>query len=219
MAERLHTALLRRRPALQIFFDRMRLQAGDVWTRKLADGLSAADGIVLLLGRKLGTWQELEFQEAQRLQLLAGRDRRPRIVSVVWAPDAPLPPFAALYQLVTTPEPDADETVDRILAAFDHGDPNEPTADWRRVNPYKGLAALTAADAAFFFGREQETAAMLRRIRERPGKVLTLVGNSGVGKSSLIQAGVIDALRTQRWPGTVRHEPEQWIGGLVDSHR
>jgi hypothetical protein len=219
LAQRLHTALRRRRPALEIFLDSEKLLVGDVWQQKLADEIAAADGVLLLLGRRLGPWQEREFQEAQRLQLLAGRARRPRIIPIALTPDAPLPAFAALYHHVTAPEPDAEEALGSILAALDRTDPADPTSDWRRINPYKGLAALTAADAGFFFGREQETAAMLQRIRERPGKVLTLVGNSGVGKSSLIQAGVIDALRTQRWPGTGKHDPEQWIGGLTDSHR
>jgi TIR domain-containing protein/conflict system STAND superfamily ATPase len=179
MAQRLHTALLRRRPALDIFLDREKLLVGDVWQQRLVEELSAADGVLLLLGRKLGPWQEREFQEAQRLQLLAGRESRPRIIPIALTLDVPLPAFAALYHHVTAPEPDADETLDRILAALDRTDPADPTADWQRINPYKGLAALTAADAAFFFGREAETAALLERIRERPGKVLTLVGNSG----------------------------------------
>ena len=33
-----------------------------------------------------------------------------------------------------------------------------------------------------------------------PGRLIALVGNSGVGKSSLVLAGVIGTLRRQRWP-------------------
>src|SRR5262245_32257111 len=116
LAQRLYTALLRRRPGLEIFFDHEGLVAGDVWQHKLADELAAADAVLLLLGRRLGPWQEREFQEAQRLQLLAGRERRPRIIPIALIPDAHLPAFAALYHHVTAPEPDADETLDRILA-------------------------------------------------------------------------------------------------------
>src|SRR5262249_3672133 len=148
-----------------------------------------------------------------------GRENRPRIIPVALTPDTPLPAFAALYHHVIAPEPDADETLDGIFAALDRTDAPGATPDWQRVNPYKALAALTAADAALFFGREAETAALLQLIRDQPRKVLTLVGNSGVGKSSLIQAGVIDALRTQRWPDAKKHRPEEWIGGLADSHR
>jgi hypothetical protein len=219
VARRLSEALERRWPGLQVFFDRNEIAAGEVWQRRLAEELSAADVVLLLLGRRLGPWQELEFQEAQRLQLLAGRAGRPRIIPIALTQDAALPAFAALYHHLTAPEPDGEEALKRIFEALERSQPADPASEWRRINPYKGLAALTAADAAFFFGREQETAGLLERIGKRPGKVLTLVGNSGVGKSSLIQAGVLDALRTQRWPGTGRHDPGQWIGGLSESHR
>src|SRR5258708_1291901 len=118
-AQRLCTALLRRHPALEIFFDRKGLIAGDVWEQNLADELAAADAVLLLLGRRLGPWQGGEFQEAQRLQLLAGRERRPRIIPVALTPDAPLPAFAALYHHVTAAEPDADGALDKIFAALD----------------------------------------------------------------------------------------------------
>ncbi|MCU0304833.1 MAG: winged helix-turn-helix domain-containing protein [Thermoanaerobaculales bacterium] len=58
-------------------------------------------------------------------------------------------------------------------------------------DPYPGLAAFTAADAANFVGREAETAEMWRRISSR--RLLAVAGPSGVGKSSFIAAGVIPA--------------------------
>jgi DNA-binding winged helix-turn-helix (wHTH) protein len=54
-------------------------------------------------------------------------------------------------------------------------------------DPYPGLAAFTEADAALFFGREAETAAMWRRITSR--RLLAVIGPSGVGKSSFLRAG------------------------------
>ena len=41
-----------------------------------------------------------------------------------------------------------------------------------------------------------------------------LIGNSGVGKSSLVQAGVIGSLKRQRWPGD---ETRAWPDALRDS--
>ena len=35
----------------------------------------------------------------------------------------------------------------------------------------------------------------------KKGRLCALIGNSGVGKSSLVQAGVIGSLKRQRWPG------------------
>ena len=55
-------------------------------------------------------------------------------------------------------------------------------------NPYPGLAAFTEADADRFFGRETESAALWRKITAR--RLLAVIGPSGVGKSSLLRAGV-----------------------------
>ncbi|WP_025348493.1 WD40 repeat domain-containing protein [Nocardia nova] len=59
------------------------------------------------------------------------------------------------------------------------------------VCPYPGLAALTIGDAEFFAGRDSQIDTMRERFdRNRgSGEPLILVGDSGVGKSSLLQAG------------------------------
>jgi diguanylate cyclase (GGDEF)-like protein/PAS domain S-box-containing protein len=65
--------------------------------------------------------------------------------------------------------------------------------------PYRGLQAFTAADAdaGLFVGREEEVARLRTMVNEQP---LTLVvGPSGVGKTSLVCAGLIPALRAQGW--------------------
>ncbi|MEA3439011.1 MAG: protein kinase [Chloroflexota bacterium] len=71
-------------------------------------------------------------------------------------------------------------------------------------NPYKGLRAFQEADAGEFFGR----GAMIERLLKRMdinngdpawapsrGRFLAVVGPSGSGKSSLVRAGLVPALR------------------------
>lgn len=64
-------------------------------------------------------------------------------------------------------------------------------------NPYKGLRAFEASDADSFAGRERIVADLLRRSGEsgRSGRFVALVGPSGSGKSSIVRAGVLPALR------------------------
>jgi len=60
-------------------------------------------------------------------------------------------------------------------------------------SPYPGLTAFQEADANRFFGRSQDVASLVARLRERP--LVGVVGPSGVGKSSLLRAGVVPALK------------------------
>lgn len=54
--------------------------------------------------------------------------------------------------------------------------------------PYKGLAPYSEADAPFFFGREREWEIIADNLMAT--KLTLLYGVSGVGKSSLLRAGV-----------------------------
>ncbi|WP_330466936.1 hypothetical protein OG547_17090 [Streptomyces longwoodensis] len=65
------------------------------------------------------------------------------------------------------------------------------------VCPYRGLAAYRQEDAGWFFGRERSTGALVDQLRaaEGTGGLVMLVGASGAGKSSLLNAGLVPALR------------------------
>jgi class 3 adenylate cyclase/WD40 repeat protein/tRNA A-37 threonylcarbamoyl transferase component Bud32 len=68
--------------------------------------------------------------------------------------------------------------------------------------PYRGLLAFEAADRAFFFGREVVAAKITGRLA--PGRLLAVVGASGSGKSSVLRAGVVAAVRAGEGHG-LRH--------------
>lgn len=77
-------------------------------------------------------------------------------------------------------------------------------------NPYRGLAAFTAESAALFFGREHDTDQLVDRVTAQP--VTVVVGPSGVGKSSLAQAGLIAHLEPRGWtPVLVRPGRDPWL--------
>ncbi len=62
-----------------------------------------------------------------------------------------------------------------------------------RDNPWPGLASFTEDLRGFFFGRERETEELVRLVRRNT--LTVLFGQSGLGKSSLLQAGVFPLLR------------------------
>lgn len=60
-------------------------------------------------------------------------------------------------------------------------------------HPWPGLITFTEADHSFFFGREREVAELARVIRQET--VTVFFGKSGLGKSSILRAGVSPLLR------------------------
>ncbi len=71
-------------------------------------------------------------------------------------------------------------------------------------NPYKGLRPFEQADAEDFYGRERLLERLLARLgRSGPvGRFVAVVGPSGSGKSSVVKAGLLPALRSDALPGS-----------------
>jgi WD40 repeat protein/DNA-binding SARP family transcriptional activator len=62
--------------------------------------------------------------------------------------------------------------------------------------PYRGLAAFREQDAPFFFGR-RSLAGRLAQMIDQGHPAVAVVGSSGMGKSSLVAAGLLPRLRQQ----------------------
>ena len=78
-------------------------------------------------------------------------------------------------------------------------------------NPYRGLDVFTAERNSIFFGRDADIEALIALVRSQ--SVVLIVGPSGVGKSSLMQAGLIPALqRQQQWSvALIRFGQDPWL--------
>jgi len=73
------------------------------------------------------------------------------------------------------------------------GEANEAAPDAR--HPWLGLASFTEEARGYFYGREDEVAELARRVQR---KLLTvLFGMSGLGKTSILRAGLVPRLREQ----------------------
>jgi WD40 repeat protein len=88
-----------------------------------------------------------------------------------------------------------------------------PAATRTPRNPYKGLRAFQEEDAPDFFGRTRLVSDLLEAVRQNvsgqapgAGRLLSLVGPSGSGKSSLLRAGLLPRLRAGAVPGS-----ERWV--------
>jgi WD40 repeat protein/energy-coupling factor transporter ATP-binding protein EcfA2 len=77
--------------------------------------------------------------------------------------------------------------------------PDPPLDDTN--NPWLGLEAYTADKKELYFGRQDATAQLVARVtaRSRKGMLVAVVGPSGAGKTSLVQAGLLPAIDEARW--------------------
>jgi hypothetical protein len=70
-----------------------------------------------------------------------------------------------------------------------------PLATVDAQNPWLGLVSFTEETRGFFHGREEEAAELGRRVQR---KLLTILfGQSGLGKTSILQAGLVPRLRPE----------------------
>lgn len=95
-------------------------------------------------------------------------------------------------------------TPEQVSALLAKGDRDDQSATWDGRTPYMGLVAFQEADAKFFFGREKLVNELLERVQS--ARFVCVAGPSGSGKSSLVQAGLIPALRQGKVAGS-----DKWL--------
>lgn len=78
------------------------------------------------------------------------------------------------------------------------------TIDSPPTNPFPGLRPFRSDEHHLFFGREEQTSALLQLLRTN--RFLAVVGTSGSGKSSLVRAGMIAEL----YGGTMTQAGSTW---------
>ena len=210
-------AALRRKDAeAHIFAAPNKLRAGGFWLPELAKEIADATAFILLIGESgVGPWQVTEYYEA--IDRRVKDDNFPVVLVLLNGQAAPGLPFLRQLHWIVTSQPTSEQTLAKLTKAASGGG-TQLGELWRHCAPYRGLAAMTEADSDFFFGRTRETIEVIRTLEANPGKLPVLLGNSGVGKSSLAQAGVLAALVRQGWPERAE-DVGHWPEGLQNTRR
>jgi WD40 repeat protein/DNA-binding SARP family transcriptional activator len=131
-----------------------------------------------------------------------------------------LDPAEAGADLLRRIEPGSRATAETLLegirAVVSHDDTISGPPALAVRNPYKGLRPFTEADAGDFFGQHALTECLLERLAARVegARFLALVGPSGSGKSSVIRAGLVPAIRSGR--GGIHADP--FVIAMVPGH-
>jgi formylglycine-generating enzyme required for sulfatase activity len=193
-----------RSKGLKCFFDRRELTPGLPWIRALEEAISAAKAVIVLIGPQgLGNTQQYERELAIVRQ---SHDPAFPVVPVILPETTTDRPFDFLNVLTwvdfsrVAKVSDAPEELTRLLTAV-RGAPLPGEAAQEAICPYRGLNAFREEDAAFFFGRgsasepDSPVGQLLRKVHDQP--FVMVVGRSGGGKSSLVFAGLLPALRRE----------------------
>lgn len=197
------------RVGLSVFRDRDNIRSGDLWLDKLQAAIDSCGCLVLLAGRDgVQRWIGAELQVALSRHFSPHDDEArlpifPILLGGVTTES--LPAFVRLFQ--ATEWDGMSALSDRFLGQI---------REWAIVpnselvikgSPFVGLDSYQPKQADLFFGRQNETLAALARFERRPGKPnvrwLEINGNSGSGKSSLMNAGLLPLVdQGWLWPHT-----------------
>ncbi len=193
---------------LSVFKDDDSLRSGDRWLERLQEVLQACSAFVVLAGRDgVRRWVGAEVQVALIRHLSpASDDERLAIFPILLDQTSPeaLPPFLALFQATRWASAEAlpAALVDAIRQHAIRLDCQQGIEGC----PFLGLNAFGSTDSRLFFGRRKETLEALAGLGDqqqanpeglRGGagaghcRWLQIEGNSGTGKSSLVNAGML----------------------------
>lgn len=176
------------------FFDQWYLNPGRCWMEELENSLNASRSVAVFVGPgEMRPWQKREVAFAIDRQ---ARDPRFPVIPVL-LPGCD-PPLGFLSQLtwIDLRQPAAKTSqIDRLARIIQGGsnageDQRNPRSS---ACPYRGLLSFREEDSGFYFGRE----AYIRQLEEKLARnnLVAVVGASGSGKSSLVQAGLVPRLR------------------------
>jgi len=193
---------------LSVFHDKDGIRIGDRWLEQLEKALQNCSAFVVLIGRDgVQRWVGAEVQVALNLHLTLHDDTKrfpifPILLDEV-KPES-LPPFLTLFQSEQwTP---SDALSDELIRAIQAHTIRINTYQHFENCPFLGLSAFAREDAKLFFGRRKETLEALaclgdqqqtnpEHLNQSGGlaylRWLQIEGNSGAGKSSLVNAGML----------------------------
>ena len=194
-----------KRAGLNPWLDKWYLVPGKTFQTGLADALRNSATCAVFIGPKgVGDWSREEVLVAQdRAAKEAGYRLIPILLPGVDDPFdySKLPPSLTQRTWVDFRVGLDDERTLRALVNAIRGKPPGPDVAQQQTDdicPYQGLNAFDEEHAEFFFGRERDVQRLVEKLKAT--RFLAVLGASGGGKSSLVRAGLIPALRAGALP-------------------
>ncbi len=205
--------------AIKTFFDRNDLTPGMPWQIELERAISQARAVAVLIGSEgIGAWQRPEKELALDRQIQEESAGRRFPVIPVLLPNAEADKVTGFLTRNTWIDLRGGLDNSTVAAALDAlaravtGEPPVASAPAPEpLCPYRGLEPFHEDDAPLFFGRDKFADDLSQKVLAHP--LVAVVGPSGSGKSSVVQAGLLPRLRREGWPnktwGAVTFTPRE----------
>jgi KaiC/GvpD/RAD55 family RecA-like ATPase len=181
---------------LKVFLDRWYLVPGQSWVAALEKVLGECAAAAIFLGPfGMGRWQQREMERALDRQT---QDVRFPVIPILLAGSDPALGFLGLNTWVDLRQGSTPDMIEVLVRAA-RGQPPGDDLQERVTNalaticPYRGLSPFREEDEPFFCGRESFTKKLVETVAQR--SLVAVVGASGSGKSSVVRAGLVPALR------------------------
>ncbi len=171
------------------------------WPQALENGLTDVSAVAVFLGpHGLGSWQKREMWFAlDRQARLEQEGQRFPVIPVLLPGADPSAGFLFVNTWVDLRGSPTDSESIQALTRAVRGDAAAATTPSHSVLlPYRALEVFREEHAAFFYGREAFTERLVKAVAAR--NLVAVVGPSGSGKSSVVQAGLLPVLRRRRPP-------------------
>jgi hypothetical protein len=195
---------------INTFLDHDNLVSGLAWPQALEQTLRAVDGVAVFIGHELGGWQKRELWFALDRQVREEKEGRTFPVIPVLLQGADLTPgFLFLNTWIDLRRgldglftAEALNAFERAIKATEPVRYADDSAAWMteraEICPYRGLQIFREEDAAFFVGRKAFAEHLFDFTLGK--NLVVVVGSSGSGKSSVVQAGLLPLLRREQPP-------------------
>ncbi len=187
------------------FLDEKDLQPGDRLTERLGKAMDESESAIICLGPNgEGPWQGEEVDSLLNRAIKLSRQKDEFRIIPVLLPKADTSKLrwflqSRLWVDLSKGVADSEPELLRLQHAIKGSADASPVNEALDFNPYRGLKAFGAKDAAFFFGRAGESRKLAAMLGE--WRVACIVGPSGNGKSSLARAGLATEAAEAAWPG------------------
>ncbi len=193
---------LKEQAQLKVWFDEWNVLAGDVWQEEIEKALDQSRSCVVFLGPSgLGGWHNEEMRSAIE-DRVAHKEMR---VIPVLLPNTKIPEkesglarFLRRHSYVEFRHDVNDaEALHRLTAGIAGKQTGESASRlYETVCPFRGLEVFREEHKDYFFGRDNVVQRLQHYLQDH--RFLAVIGPSGSGKSSVVQAGLIPALKKSR---------------------